>query len=526
MSKNDPILTWLESVHLSTQGLNLVAQYLSNPKVYHNFERLKKSIQKDHRILYIETFPTHLTCVTVSTDKLRGFISIIGFIKSIGKIKTHVEGISSSLGMNLNEILPTFQKKLPGFDFIHQPPVEQLFIQGTPPVPSKPSDVLLHVKPFDGKAEYQEDSEGKIDYSDLNLFQNVIENQHIGDHVDSAQGIPGKDIFGNVINTQPVDDHPIQNGNGIAYDEIKKQYFALVPGYLVYKDRKLNIEETYYIEQNVDLNVGNVNFVSDVVIHKDVLSDFSVQSGGKIDVHGTVTGATLEAEKDITLDHGVLGQNKSLIRTKGKLITKFFNEGTLEAQKDVTILTEALNSKIYSKQALHAEHAVIIGGRVVCLKEMTIGTIGSELGVKTHIFLGEDFDNLNRTEEVRANILDERETALIKLESLEKDIYLWQKVQKINPDEIQHIEQKIKNLEECRSVLSELNVLSQEYELLSTQPIDGRVPFCKVGKTIFPGTIFFCSGTIHEVKEKIKGPIIIEGLEQSKGNYKINIKRA
>ena len=81
----------------------------------------------------------------------------------------------------------------------------------------------------------------------------------------------------------------------------------------------------------------------------------------------------------------------------------------------------------------------------------------------------------------------------------------------------------MERLEELLSLLGELKILSQEYELLSSRFPEGRNPKCRVNKAIHPGTIFFSSGVVIEVKENIRGPVMVEERKDRNGKVFLDI---
>lgn len=512
---------------LSSSAYSLLLLNTSrNSGIQENIDFFHKKHTSENRIVYLECTPTHLVAVSIGPKKLRAHLTVIGFSSSLPKIKTQVEGISASLGFDSSELDRDFLKDLLRRDFIKTPPIEKVFIQGTPSVPSQQSQAKLIVKPYQGQAEYQEDEHGKMNYSDLNLFDNVISGQHIADFVPPKKGLPGRDIYGQLLSVESIVDTPISCGPGIAYDEMQQKFFTEAAGYVTYEDRKLNLEQTYNIYGDVDLSVGVINFISNVHVRGDVLPDFSISAGGNISIDGTVSGASIQAEGNLKMLHGVLGQDKSIVKAGKDATMKFANESTLEIQGSLTLTKEALNSELNCFNEIDARDAVIIGGRVVSLKNITVNTLGSELGIKTQIFLGEDYTNLKRTDEVRQQILEKKETLENRLEGAYTNLKYWQVEHNNENYTVEELEKLLNKFEEIKSMAIELKNINQEFQLLSTEKPQDRVARCDVLKTIYPGTIFFFSGVIYDVKEEIKGPVSVIGEESSKGRYKISIKNA
>ncbi len=524
MIKNNEAINWLKNMGLSASGYSLLMLNASkDKKIISNVEKFKESYHFDHKVLYIECKPTHVIVLSVGPSKLRSNITVIGFVKTLPKIKTQIEGVVASLGFDDDEIDQSFIDNIALRDFIDDAPIDEVFLQGLAPVPSTPSQARLLVKPFEGHPEYHEDDAGRMDYSDLHLFDNVISGQHVADYVAPKEGISGKDIYGDTISVEAVEDKPISCGPGIVFDEIQNKYFTEDAGYLVLEDRKLSLVTTYVVRGDVDLNVGHINFISNVHIVGDILPDFSVQASGDVKVDGTVSGASIKTEKNLEMARGVLGQNKSVIKTGGDANLKFANETVMEIQGDLRIVKEALNSDLLCLGEIDSEKALIKGGRMVGLQKIKVASIGSDLGVKTHVFLGEDYRNLKRSDEVRELMLETKDKFEARYEGIQTEVQYWSKDNHEHQYTVEELEKLMDKISKIRSLANDLDLLIQEFKLLSTKKTDGREMECIVTKNIFPGTIFFCSGALLEVKEKIDGPVKVSGEETSRGHHRINV---
>jgi len=524
MIKENKACTWLKNKGLSASGYSLLMLNASkDAMIIKNVEQLKKQYHSDNRILYIECKPTHLIFLTVGPSKLRANITIIGFVSDLPKIRTQIEGLVASLGMNESEIDKKFIDQLSARDFIAEAPINEIFLQGTAPAPSLPSDAKLLVKAFEGHPEYHEDEQGRMDYSDLHLFDNVIAGQHVADYVEPKKGVSGRDIYGHIITVEDVSDKPVACGHGIVFDEIQQKYYTENAGYIVFEERKLSLVTTYEVHGDVDLNVGHINFISNVHVFGDMLPDFSVKAGGDVEIDGTVSGASVSTEGNLDMHRGILGQDKSIIQVKKDANIKFANEAILEIEGEVNIFKEALNSNIMSLGKINADNALIKGGRMVSLKKMTVESFGSDLGVKTHVFIGEDYRNLKRSDEVRTLMLETKDKFEARYDGIATEVHYWSKVNQDHQYTEEELEKLANKISEVRSMANELHLLNQELQLLSTKKPSGREMECIVMKNIYPGTIFFCSGAMLEVKEKIKGPVRVSGEEVSKGHHRINI---
>lgn len=524
--ERDEIISWLKSRGMGEQGLNTLVLQLHKSHTAAQIRKFKESFPKNDRAIFFEGYPTHMVCVTVDMSKLHAYLTLIAYEEQVPRITTLLEGVSSSVGLMLDEVSQDCFKKIRNCqDLTREDFIFEEFVQGTPPVPEQPPGVKLHVKPFSAHPEYDENDDGSVDFHNLNLFQNVIENQHIADLIPAVPGMPGRDVFGIQINPNQGKKKVVSCGHGVAFDEVQKQFFSTHSGYVTFEDQKLSVEDCYVVESDVDMGVGNINFVSDVLVRGDILPDFSIQAGRDIEVHGSVTGAMLTADQNIKLKLGILGQGKSYLKAGSNFSTKFVNETIVEVNGDIEILSECLNSEVGTLKKFLAKDAVVIGGRIVSVDEMHIGTIGSELGIRTDIFLGEDFSSLKRTDEIRQTLLEMEDMIEARQEGLREHIKHWQTDRIRERKDTEKLDQLVPRLEELQALLNEFVIANQEYELLNQNTPPARNPICHVHKKIHAGTVFYCSGDVFRVRESVQGPVTVMTKEgHKKGRVKIVIE--
>jgi uncharacterized protein len=522
----DVLTKWFSQHGMGDKGLTFLKQRLGDERLLAQIALFQEGFKPRTKAIFFEGYPSHFICITIDDSKLHADLTVLIYVEDVVRLEVQVEGIASSIGLPLNENSQANLTNLLRRPLFTEPCIHEPFIFGEAPVLAKPADVRLYVKPFSPNPQYDENDDGSVDFHNLNLFQNVIENQHIADHIPPELGQPGRDIFGQIIPQGGDKKVAITCGPGVAFDEAQGQYYSIRPGYVTYENQRLSVESTYVVEKDVDMGVGNINFVSDVLVKGDVLSDFTVQAAGSIQINGTVSGAHLFSEKNIHIKLGLLGQGKSNVRAAGDFSTKFLNECKLEVKGNVEILTEAFNSQIGSLKNIQAKDAVVIGGQLVSIGKMHIGTLGSELGLRTDIFLGEDFGSLKRTEEVRSRILQLEDTVDGRLEGVQSELKFWQTdhiKEVINTERLEEIQKKI---QEFKSLVNDLILAHQEYELLSQNTPRDREPLCIVQKKIYPGATFYCSGEVLRIRETLDGPVAIRGEASARpGHYRIVIDK-
>ncbi|MBN2713892.1 MAG: DUF342 domain-containing protein, partial [Planctomycetes bacterium] len=189
-----------------------------------------------------------------------------------------------------------------------------------------------------------------------------------------------------------INDLHVRIGDNVRFDEESLSYYAMSHGHVLYEKGVLSVSPVLVVRGNVDLSQGNIRFVGSVEISGDVLDDFEVTANEGISIGGTVEGSRLKSEKDINIGGGVAGKGKAVIEANGNIHSRYFNEATVTAIGDVIVDKEIVNSKVYSMGRVICNTGVIVGSEVVALRGILTKDAGSEMGVKTSLIAGMDYN--------------------------------------------------------------------------------------------------------------------------------------
>ena len=216
-------------------------------------------------------------------------------------------------------------------------------------------------------------SDGTVDYWSMNLIETVMEGQVIAIYKPAVQGQPGVDVRGKVVTEKRGKELPPLKGKGFERENDNLTYIASISGKIDVHNERIMILPIYEIYGNVDLSVGNVDFIGDVMIHGNVCTGVQIKATGTITIDGVVEGANLWAGKDIVLRSGMLGGNKATVYAKENLYAKFFEYTSVETLGNIEA-DVFLNSEIncHGKIVMSGKRAKIIGGYV----DATYGKIG------------------------------------------------------------------------------------------------------------------------------------------------------
>ena len=308
--------------------------------------------------------------------------------------------------------------------------------QGTPPVGGRDAEFEWEVQ-IDSNKPGKILDDGTIDFRDRNLTTVAKEGDLLGKLIPPKLGTPGKDIFGtdlqppSPLNIEVVTDSRLyaepeedgsmaffcETGGGISSDSELKT---------VKGRRHMRINIGVYpisnIEGDVDYSTGNIDFNGDVVIGGSVQSQFSVKATGTITVGGYIeAGAYVTAGKDILIQRGVVGTSTELV-AGGDIMSKFIQEATVRTGGDIKVGSYIFNASVRAGGQVivpgmgEGKSRALVGGLIWGAKGITARSIGSPYNASTRLVVGVDPDQVNRADQIRANMhaCEEKQRALLK----------------------------------------------------------------------------------------------------------------
>ena len=220
---------------------------------------------------------------------------------------------------------------------------------------------------------------GKFYYYQKNHFQYVEEEAQSAHAVPPKRGPSGVDIQGTEILGEMGQVVLPEGGENTMVTE-DGRLIATREGKLVFdREKQLFCVQPYcVIDGTLDGPDNNITRESDVLVFGDVCAPASIQTTGSITIEGLVEAAILEADGDISISAGVLGDNRTLIRSKGNVSAKYMENCVVYAGGSVT--TECIiRSHIYSDDRITVTHGrgKIIGGKLTAANQIEAKTIGS-----------------------------------------------------------------------------------------------------------------------------------------------------
>ncbi len=338
----------------------------------------------------------------------------------------------------------------------------------------------------------KERNDGTIDYCDLGYIEEVKTGQVLCEVHAPEKGEDGANVYGAIwdgIYGRAVD-API--GKNTKYVKETGDIVSEVNGNVdVTPNGIINVFDILTIPGNVDTTTGNLHFGGDIIVMKDVISGFKIESQGNIIVKGTVEGAHVIARGDITVNQSINGMNRARIIAQGNVKCKYIQNCHMEVTGSI-YADSILHSTIECDGSveLTGRRGSVMGGKLTVARVLSAESIGTESHLATHIIVaGGGLSHNKRINELRKilNALDTEQIMMTQTMNWCKD--LLKKGIALKPFQVnayEHGKVRMDKIEEERK--ENLRLLSEsQSELDKVNPADCYI---KCFGNIYPGVKF------------------------------------
>ena len=348
----------------------------------------------------------HFFDLYVSKDRLSATLSLKNEIDLDGEVLTP---------QNLNEWLLT-KKIIFG--------VNQQVVQTICNSPIKmiyPIEIAKGTNPENGKDAYlvneviQEDKPVTTDENNHFNFKNirsipsVKRGQLLATIVAPTLGLPGKDVYGNVLMAKPGKGLRLKPGKNTIFQ--KDKVWSTTDGQISITPNSVNVFPIFEVKGDLDLNTGNINFIGNVVVYGNVPSGYEIKAGGDIKIMGLVEGSTIEAQGSIHIAGGIAGQKKAVVKAGVDIHTHYVNQAIIIAGNDVQVDNFIMHSEVTAGYRILCQKAHIIGGKVSAGQSIEAGEIGNQHFTRTEICIG-----------IQSDLIQQERSTLNEIKNLKESI--------------------------------------------------------------------------------------------------------
>jgi len=379
---------------------------------------------------------------------------------------------------------------------------EKVYVaEGTRPVNGKDAYIQYNFEIDQSKISLKEGANGKINFKELNIINNVVQNQPVAKKIPAGEGVDGKNVTGKILPAKNGNDIPLPLGSNVHVGDDGETIFADINGQVLLIADKINVEPVFTVEGDVNLKTGNIIFLGTVIITGNIEDGFTVKAAGNIEVRGTVSKAELDAEGDILLYQGVNGKGGGKIHAGKTIWARFIENANVEAGSMIVVTDGIINSYVDAIKSIvcMGKRANIMGGRLRAGEEISANVLGNPTsGTETICEVG--FDPNNKRELER--LFSEKSAADEEFETVKLDLQTLVNAKKQRKSLPEDKEAHLQELMERRQVLAEdlkkiTESIEKIQEYMNEMQLAGKV---SAAKKVYPGVKIL----IRDAKEDVR----------------------
>ncbi|NLC53984.1 MAG: DUF342 domain-containing protein [Firmicutes bacterium] len=371
-----------------------------------------------------------------------------------------------------------------------------LVAEGIPPIRGEDASLEYFFETDRVRLFPKELEDGRVDHRELSLVQSVQKGQVLVEKTPATLGVAGKNVLGQEVPATPGKDVNVVVGKNVAWDG--NRVVATSDGEPTKIGNKISVQVVHEIRGNVGYKTGNIDFIGSVHIRGDVENGFIVKAGGDVVITGNVEGGLIQAEGNITINGGIIGQDKSVIKCNGDLYARYIDHARVDAEGVIKVRDAIMHSVVNSGQKviLGTKKGMIMGGVVRAADLIDVQFLGSKMGTQTEVEVG-----INPGFRWELNEIEKRLPELEKeLDMVEKALTLLSRQQELPP---KREEQKTKLIRTSFVLKGEKRKLESRREeilaLINERQLErGSI---RVRQTIYPGVRVIIGKAVRVFKD-------------------------
>ncbi|MCP4709070.1 MAG: DUF342 domain-containing protein [Planctomycetes bacterium] len=431
-------------------------------------------------------------------------------------VRLDLKKFTASEGIGYGELIETLQKKQIPLNPTAENHIRELLEQLDQIIESDLQPILIESKgpadgqdgrfewsdEFDPEKECSEDQDQEAqkgtDFYSLSSLIIAKKDDTLGILHSATEGESGEDVFERDVPPKAGVPFKLEPGANVKLLGDGKTFIAECDGEPKIEGGKLKVEPMLTINSDVDFETGNIAFSGDVLIKGDVKDLFCVQTGGNLNVEGTIEAAQIECQGALAVKRGISGKEKGSIEVKKDLAAKYLSNVQVWVEGNIEIESEIVNTNLNCRGNIKLQRGAIHGGQVSAAGNIEAPNIGSPAGVRTIVrsgvdpFLEEQIKEQNQLKIPLVEQINEimpNAKAILAVSGGRPNDEL-----KKMADQIQQCKLKIEDIDKKHQHLT------QEMEKNCTGAII-------VHKTLYPGVILYVKDKMQVVEHEMTGPL-------------------
>lgn len=414
-------------------------------------------------------------------------------IKEALYASTIVSGIDDAA---INSLIAAFNE--------HNVPVQDVVVaRGTPRQEGRDGELKFFFHQTKGLTPNEYIENGVI-IRGTNVIKSVEKDQELACIIPHVDPINGKDIYGRILYARKVRKAKLRPGRNVKVSDDGLHFYADSGGRPILEGDKISVHDVLTIPGDLDYTVGNIDFDGIVEINGDVADGFTVKASKSIIIRGVVGASTIEAGLDIQIQGGCKGLNKAKIISGGNIEAKYIHEFYVRARGDILVKNEIVSCTIESLGRVFVRFGSIRGGILSAKQGIEAFDIGNDIGIKTTLIPGDDFELNAQCAEIDEAIVQKKK----ELETLSKMIAPFLKNRELIIKLPPEAQQKFKDtIHHIKTLQQEKAALNNQKNALIAQSLRDAIPEVVVMHYIHHGVILKIGSSRRVISSVLEGPL-------------------
>lgn len=223
----------------------------------------------------------------------------------------------------------------------------------------------------------------------LKYLDKICKGTSLCHRIPAHRGSSGKDVQGTEIPSAPVREGVLLAGKNTAIID-GETLCAAMEGYLFFEDGRFQVQQTYTVEDGLGEDADTIDFDGDVWILGDVLRLNVIRASGSVVIMGSMENSYVQAEQNVIIRSGVVGEDEATIRAGQNVTAKFLEHCIVYAGRSIRS-EYAIFAYLYSDDYISITdgRGITVGGSMVAARYIEAKIIGSQSERGTQITLGE-----------------------------------------------------------------------------------------------------------------------------------------
>ena len=377
---------------------------------------------------------------------------------------------------------------------------EILIAEGIQPIEGDSAKLEYH---FDTSIETKllEDEEGKINFRELSLIKNVKADQKLVTLIPATEGVCGRSVLGEDIKAKEGKKIQMPKGKNVTISDDGMHIISSIDGEVKIIDNKVNVFSLYMVPANVDNSTGNIRFIGKVIVKGNVLTGFSIEAEGDVEVYGVVEGAKIVSKGNIVLHRGIQGMNKGELYCEGDLVAKFIENSVIDVKGNIHC-DAIMHSHVVCGKKLEAagRKGLLVGGNFKVSDEIKAKVIGSPMATITELEVGINPEMRKRYEALKL----EHKSILDNLEKVTQATSLLTKISQKAELPADKKELLTRSIQAKLQLTEKLEISNNEIKEMETYLDELSKGKIKASDVIYPGTRVTIGSSMMYVKDPLQ----------------------